>query len=60
MEKLEEVIYMAQPKGYEVKGKEDMVLSSSQVYLWIEVISKTMVYQVWYFHSKASVSHEFI
>jgi len=22
---LEEVIYMAQPKGYEVKGKEDMV-----------------------------------
>ncbi|KAA0053549.1 Retrovirus-related Pol polyprotein from transposon TNT 1-94 [Cucumis melo var. makuwa] len=47
MEKLEEVIYMAQPKGYEVKGKEDMVLSSSQVYLWIEVISKTVVYQVW-------------
>ena len=23
---LEDVIYMAQPKGYELKGKEDMVV----------------------------------
>jgi hypothetical protein len=40
---LEEAIYMDQPEGFIVPGKEDLVCKFKEVLIWFEIVSKTVV-----------------
>ena len=43
---LEENIYMAQPKGFVVEGKERMGCHLKKIHLWIKRSIKTVIFKV--------------
>ena len=43
---LEEDIYMQQPQGYEVKGKENFGLQVEEQFVWHEASSKVVVFKI--------------
>jgi hypothetical protein len=43
---LEEEIYMQQPQGYEVKGKEKLVCRLKKIFYGLKQSSKVMVFKI--------------